>query len=105
MSPEDEKSLIRRRVPAIDESDLDRVMVYAHEHRAAFYDARVLCPLTPRSVVALCEKLSTYKKLDNISERQAYRAAIELAILDKVSPNDKTVLLKIVQRIFPECDY
>jgi len=95
------KKLIAANASRLEESDIDKIDAYVHEHLQAFKEGKVLQPISPRGFIALGQAvMAFYTFYPAGSETKAFQQAFETTILDRATVQDKVVLQGIAQRVF-----
>jgi cobaltochelatase CobS len=99
LRPNEEKALIKSRVPDLSDSQAELVIKYVKEHRSAFIDSEIAQPLSPRGVIALAEAIVMFGGLYP-DEETGTKIAVNATILNKANPQDRNVLEGVIDRVF-----
>jgi cobaltochelatase CobS len=92
-------SLVATVVPDLAPNLRERLVKYVQEHIEAFKGSKVLQPISPRGYLDMAEAMVTF--MDFLGdEKKASKEAMEMAVLDKASQQDRVVLKGIIDRVF-----
>lgn len=98
MTKGEEVELIQAHVPAIAKGDAEMIGQYASEHRAAFINAGVTLPCSPRNTIALAVAFTDFGMFP---PKKAWAMALEGYVLNGADADDRQTLLGFVNRVFP----
>lgn len=85
---------------SVAEGHMDMVMAYVKEHRNAFLNAEILCPISPRSLIKLVQKIEWFAS--KFDDKAAIRMAFENTLLGGASANDRSVMRGLLDRVMRE---
>jgi len=92
-------SLVATVVPDLAPNLRERLVKYVQEHIAAFKGSKVLQPISPRGYLDMADAMVTFHEFLG-DEKKASKEAMEMAVLDKASQQDRVVLKGIIDRVF-----
>jgi cobaltochelatase CobS len=99
LKPNEEKALIKSKVPDLPLSTVDSIVQYVKEHRVAFVDGEISQPISPRGVVALAEAVLMFSGLYTEKD-DGLKYALKTTVFNKANPQDRRVLESLVDRVF-----
>ncbi len=89
LSNKERESLVDRKFPAMDEDAKKQVLQYTTEHLEAFKQGKVIQPISPRGMLAICKASMTLGSV---------REALEMSVLDRANVEDRATLTGLVDR-------
>ncbi len=114
LSKDDERKLLKDYVPTISEDQTNGILKYVEEHRNAFEKGEVIQPLSPRGITSLGEAIVTFSAYmlpegeDGTTEKgkksiaRGLKLAVDTTLLNRASPQDRSVLNGIADRVFKD---
>lgn len=96
LTEEERTNLIQRHNPSLKKEITQQISKYVTEHIAAFTDAKVLQPISPRGMLAVA-KAVTY--LTAIGNKKPLKDALTMTVLDRATNSDGAVLKGIIDRV------
>lgn len=90
LTADERKSLVERRYPALDDDSKAQVLQYTTEHLEAFTQGKVIQPISPRGMLAICQAAIM---LGSVKE------ALEMSVLDRANTEDRATLKGLVDRV------
>ncbi len=98
LNEKERKSLVTRKYPTLDSSEIKKIIKYSTEHLEAFENAKVLQPISPRGILAVANALMFFKSMYPNETNNLYRA-LKQTILDRATEGDAAVLKGLVDRV------
>jgi cobaltochelatase CobS len=92
------KELLTKRVPSLTEEEVTTIIKYSTEHLAAFNEARVLQPISPRGMIAVGRTLAHMNAVYPGDKKNLNRA-LQMVVLDRATNADHLTLKGIVDRV------
>lgn len=90
--------LLKRHYPSLSDGEVTQVIKYSTEHLAAFSDAKVLQPISPRGILAVANALMFFNSVYPGNKKNLHRALTQ-TIVDRATESDGAVLKGIVDRV------
>ena len=90
LNPEERKKLLERSYPVLDTEVQAQVLQYVTEHLEAFEQQKVIQPISPRGMLAICQASIMLGSL---------REALEMSVLDRANNEDRATLLGLIDRV------
>lgn len=91
LSEKQRRELIERHFPSLTEADLNPICLYVNEHLAAFRQAEVTQPISPRGMLAIARATSMTGDP---------KSAVTMTVLNRANKEDRVTLNGIVNRVF-----
>ena len=96
----DRKKLIKAKVPSLTADQLELVHKYSSEHIAAFTNAKIMQPLSPRGMISLAQAIAMFSSMAaKGDEKGAIKRAFGTTVLDRATSNDHAVMHGIMDRL------
>lgn len=90
--------LVTHHYPALSSEEVGTIVKYSTEHLAAFEQAKVLQPISPRGILAIANALMFFNSVYPGSKKNVNRALTQ-TIVDRATEADGAVLKGIVDRV------
>lgn len=84
------EELVMRKYPALGEKERKQVLQYTTEHLEAFTQGKVIQPISPRGILAICQATILLGDL---------KAALEMSVIDRANREDRATLKGLVDRV------
>ncbi len=90
LKPKEREELVKRQYPALGESERKTILQYVTEHLEAFEQGKVIQPISPRGMLAICKATLM---LGNVKE------ALYMTVLDRANAEDRATFKGLVNRV------
>lgn len=92
------KQLIQRHFPMLTEEAVTTINKYATEHLAAFENAKILQPISPRGILAVARATVHFQTIYG-DYNKAIKAALTMSILDRCTASDHATIVGVIDRV------
>lgn len=99
LTQKERRKLLEKRVPSLAKFEVDTIIKYTEEHLAAFRDARVMQPISPRGMIALGKTLAHLQVIYPKHTTNLLKDALESVVLARATQSDRITLKGIVDRV------
>jgi cobaltochelatase CobS len=89
LTDKERESLVDRKFPALDTDDKKMILQYTTEHLEAFKQSKVIQPISPRGMLAICKATMMLGSV---------REALSMSVLDRANIEDRATLSGLVDR-------
>ena len=98
LTKDERLELISRSYPSLSKETAELINKYATEHLAAFEQANVLQPISPRGILALARSTAMLTSMYG-NQQKALKEAMQMVILNRCTNSDHVVLKGVVDRV------
>jgi cobaltochelatase CobS len=92
------KQLIQRHFPMLTEEAVTTINKYATEHLAAFENAKILQPISPRGILAVARAVVHFQTIYG-DYNKAIKQALTMSILDRCTASDYATIVGVIDRV------
>ena len=82
--------LVKRRYPGLGDGERSQILQYTTEHLEAFTQGKVIQPISPRGILAICQATLMLGDV---------KTALEMCIIDRANREDRATLKGLVDRV------
>lgn len=90
LTDKERQSLVERHYPMLSKEDKKAILQYVTEHLEAFTTGKVIQPISPRGMLAVCKATIALGSV---------RTALEMSVLDRANTEDRATLKGLVDRV------
>lgn len=98
LKDEERKTLIKRHFPMLSDAAVTTINKYATEHLAAFENAKILQPISPRGILAVARATVHFRSIYE-NDNKAIKAALTMSILDRCTASDHATIVGVIDRV------
>ena len=89
LTDKERESLVDRKFPALEADDKKMILQYTTEHLEAFKQSKVIQPISPRGMLAICKATMLIGSV---------REALSMSVLDRANIEDRATLSGLIDR-------